>query len=112
MLYADLETSISCIRFPKSANIGTQERDRPIPNDIYPKVDPEDRIRKGMNDIIFMTKKRLFFHYKAIEVEGEKNAVDHCREIIAEGKLTFFKKTNISLDSTRFQVAASSMRII
>ena len=42
MLYADLEASISCIRFPKSASIGTQERDRSIPNGVYPEAHPEN----------------------------------------------------------------------
>jgi hypothetical protein len=36
--------------------------------------------------IILMMKGRLVFHYKAIEIEGEKNSVDRCHEIIAEGE--------------------------
>ena len=42
-----------------------------------------------MDDIILM-KGHLFFHYKAIEVEGEKNSVDRCHEIIAEGEQVRF----------------------
>ena len=33
-----------------------------------------------------MMKGCLFFHYKAIEVEGEKSSVERCLEIIAEGE--------------------------
>ena len=86
MLHADFEASISCVRFSQSASVGTQERDRSISNGVYPEAYPEDRIRKGMDGMILMMKSLLFFHYKAIEVEGEKNSVDRCQEIIAEGE--------------------------
>ena len=62
--------------------------------------------------MILMMKGHLFFHYyKAIEVEGEKNSVDRCQEIIAEGEpvRSFF------LDLTRldvFEVAVNSIRTI
>jgi hypothetical protein len=40
--------------------------------------------------MILMMKGYLFFHYKAIEVEGEKNSVDRCQEIIVEGEQVYF----------------------
>jgi hypothetical protein len=43
-----------------------------------------------MDGMILMMKGYLFFHYKAIEVEGEKNSVDRCQEIIAEGEQVYF----------------------
>jgi len=113
MLHADFEASISCVWFPKSASVGTQERDCSISNGVHPEAHPEDRVRKGMDDMILMMKGHLFFHYKAIEVEGEKNSVDRCHEIIAEGeqvRSSFFWIT--SHDSTHFEVAVNSMRII
>lgn len=66
--------------------------------------------------MILMIKGRLFFHYKAIEVEGEKNSVERCHEIIAEGEQAhssvffYFKKNLTRLDA--FEVAVNSMRII
>lgn len=38
-------------------------------------------------------KGHLLFHHKAIEVEGEKNSVDRCHEIIAEGEQIHFSGT-------------------
>ena len=43
--------------------------------------------------ILMMKGHLLFFHYKAIEVEGEKNSVDRCHEIIAEGEQVHFSGT-------------------
>lgn len=40
--------------------------------------------------MILLMKGHLFFYYKAIEVEGEKNSVVRCQEIIAEGKQVHF----------------------
>ena len=42
--------------------------------------------------MILMMKGHLlvFFHCKAIEVEGEKSSVDRCHEIIAEGEQVHF----------------------
>ena len=51
MLYADFEASVSCVWFSQSASIGTQERDRSISSAVNPETQPEDRIRKGMNDV-------------------------------------------------------------
>ena len=65
--------------------------------------------------MVLMMKGHLFFHYKAIEVEGEKNSVDRCHEIIAEGEQVHFSGTFFFLvlhDSTRFEAAVNLMRTI
>ena len=64
--------------------------------------------------MILMMKGHLFFHYKAIEVEGEKNSVDRCQEIIAEGEQVHFPRTFFfeSHTTRRVEVAVNSMRII
>ena len=59
-----------------------------------------------------MMKGHSFCHHKAIEVEGEKNSVDRCREIIAEGEQVSKNISFKSHDPTCFEVAASSIRLI
>lgn len=86
MPYTDFEASVSCVGFPQSTSIGAYKWDRSISNGVYPEAHSEDRIRKGMNETTSVIMKRQSLFYKAIEVEGEKNAVVRCQEIIAEGE--------------------------
>ena len=102
MLHADFEASISCVWFPQSASVGTQERYRSIPNGVYPEAHPEDRIRKGIDDMILIMKATYSFTTRPLKSREKRTLwIVVMRSLPKVNKFTFLELW-ILHDSTRF----------